>query len=155
MPQFSITRQVDLSATQAFAIAADVYAYKDFLPLLKCSTIRGPRTREGAVECFDADLQVGYDKLSLNETFTSHVIADHDKCTVTAISSDGPIKSLNAVWKISAVSERKTQVSFVVDYTLKNKLLQMMVGGLTSFAAEKIMVAFENRGRALYGAASS
>ena len=130
-------------------------AYKEFIPLLKRSNIRGARKRDGAVESFDADLQVGYEKLSVHETFTSHVTTDHDRCTVTAISTDGPIKNLKAVWKIESISENKSQVSFVVDYTLKNKLLQVIVGGMTDFAAQKIMTAFEARGRALYGAVSS
>ena len=65
------------------------------------------------------------------------------------------MKALKAVWNIAAVGENQSDVSITVDYTMKNVMLQMMAGGLTDFAAQKIMQAFEDRGRALYGNALS
>ncbi len=151
MPKFSTTRRVNLTVEQAFAIAADVGAYKDFLPLLKRSVIRGEKKRVGNIETFNADLQVAFEKLGLRETFTSHVTCDEEDNTVTATSSDGPMKSLKAVWKIMRGETDGTDVSITVEYTMKNMMLQMVAGGLTDFAAQKIMQAFEDRGRALYG----
>ena len=155
MPKFSTTRRVDLTVDQAFAIAADVASYKDFLPLLKRSTIRGERKRVGEIETFDADLQVAFEKLGMRETFTSQVTTDASHHTVTALSSDGPMKALKAVWQIGSVENGKTYVTITVEYIMKNMVLQMMAGGLTDFAAQKIMHAFEDRGRALYGKALS
>jgi coenzyme Q-binding protein COQ10 len=155
LPKFSITRRVNLSVDQAFAIAADVTSYKDFLPLLKRSVIRGEKKRIGNVETFDADLQVAFEKLGLRETFTSQVTSNAADYTVTATSSDGPMKSLKAVWKIVGVENSITDVSITVDYTMKSMMLQMVAGGLTDFAAQKIMQAFEERGKALYGRAVS
>ncbi len=155
MPKFSTTRRVNLTVEQAFAIAADVASYKDFLPLLKRSAIRGERKRIGDTEAFDADLQVAFEKLGLRETFTSHVVNNAEDHTVTATSSDGPMKALKAVWKIVGAADGNTDVSITVDYTMKNMMLQMVAGRLTDFAAQKIMQAFEDRGRALYGKALS
>jgi coenzyme Q-binding protein COQ10 len=151
MPHFSTTRTVNLTADQAYAIASDVNAYKDFLPLVKRSTIRGKRNVTGQTESFDADLMVGVEKLAMRETFTSHVIVDSGQRIVTATSSDGPMKSLKAVWKIASVSASKSEVSITVDYTFKSMMLQLMAGGMMDFAAQKIMQAFEERGRQLYG----
>jgi coenzyme Q-binding protein COQ10 len=150
LPKFSTTRRVNLSVDQAFAIAADVASYKDFLPLLKRSVIRGEKKRVGEIETFDADLQVAFEKLGLRETFTSQVTSNASDNTVTATSSDGPMKSLKAVWKIVGVENSTTDVSITVDYTMKSMMLQMVAGGLTDFAAQKIMQAFEERGRRLY-----
>ena len=155
MPKFATTRRVDLTVNQAFAIAADVASYKDFLPLLKRSTIRGERKRVGEIETFDADLLVAFEKLGLRETFTSQVTTDASQYSVTALSSDGPMKALKAVWNIRSVEDGKTDVTITVDYTMKNMMLQMMADGLTDFAAQKIMQAFEDRGRVLYGKALS
>lgn len=155
MPKFSTTRRVNLSVEQAFAIAADVASYKDFLPLLKRSAIRGEHKRVGDIEKFDADLQVAFEKLGLRETFTSQVTSNTADHTVTAISSDGPMKSLKAVWRITGVENGMTDVSFTVEYTMKSMMLQMVAGRLTDFAAQKIMQAFECRGKALYGNAMS
>jgi coenzyme Q-binding protein COQ10 len=151
LPKFSTTRRVNLTVEQAFEIAADVGSYKDFLPLLMRSVIRGEKKRVGDVETFDADLQVAFEKLNLRETFTSHVISNAEDHTVTATSSDGPMKALKAVWKIVGADNGNADVSITVDYTMKNMMLQMVAGGLTDFAAQKIMQAFEDRGRALYG----
>lgn len=155
MPKFSTTRRVSLTVEQAFAIAADVSSYKDFLPLLKRSIIRGKKKRVGEIETFVADLQVAFEKLGLRETFSSQVTSNTADHTVTATSSDGPMKSLKALWKIVGVENGKADVSITVEYTMKNMMLQMVAGGLTDFAAQKIMQAFEDRGKALYGNALS
>ena len=151
MAKFSIKRRVNLTVEQAFAIAADVASYKDFLPLLKRSAIRSERKRVGDIETFDADLQVAFEKLGLRETFTSQVTTNQADHTVTAMSSDGPMKSLKAVWQIFAVENGNADVSITVEYTMKSVMLQMVAGGLTDYAAQKIMQAFEDRGKALYG----
>lgn len=155
MPYFTTTRRVNLSALQAFAIAADVNAYKDFLPLLKRSVIRGERIKTGDIEVFDADMMIAIEKLNVRENFTSRVTTDLASLTVTATSSDGPVKALKAVWKIVAVGNSSSDVTITMDYTLKNKMLQMVAGGLMEFATQKIMQAFEDRGRELYGSLSS
>ena len=150
MPHFSTIRRVAITADQAFAIAADVGSYKDFLPLLERSTIRGERTKTSNGESFDADLAVGYTKLGVRESFKSHVVCDTRNRTVTATSSDGPMKSLKAIWKIVPQSDGKTEVSISVDYALKSSMLQLLARGLVDFAAQKVMQAFEERGRQLY-----
>ena len=150
MAHFSKSRRVNLSADQAFAIAADVGSYKEFLPLLKRSAIRGERHLNGAKESFDADMQVAFEKLGFRETFTSRVVTDSENLTVQATSCDGPLKSLNAVWSIKAAGEGAAEVTITVDYVLKNKMLQMVAGSMMGFVADKIMQAFEDRGRELY-----
>jgi coenzyme Q-binding protein COQ10 len=150
MPHFSTTRTVNVTADQAYAIAADVSAYKDFLPLVKRSTVRGEHIKTGDVEIFDADLMVGLENLGLRETFTSQVVTDSGQRIVTATSNDGPMKSLKAVWKITGAANNKSEVSITVDYVFKSMVLQLMAGGMMDFAAQKIMQAFEERGRKLY-----
>ena len=151
MPHFTTTARVNVSADQAFAIGADVASYKEFLPLLKRSVIRGERRQNGTEESFDADLQVALEKLGFRESFTSHVVTNSEKLTVVATSSDGPLKSLRAVWTITAVGSAQADVTIAIDYVLKNAMLQMMVGGMMGFATQKIMQAFEARGQVLYG----
>ena len=150
MPNFTTTRRVNLSAEQAFSIAADVASYKEFLPLLKRSVIRGERYANGAETIFDADLQVSLEKLGFRESFTSHVVTNSADYSVIATSSDGPLKSLHADWSIVSAGEGQADVTLTIDYTLKNMMLQMLVGSMMGYATEKIMHAFEERGRALY-----
>jgi coenzyme Q-binding protein COQ10 len=155
MPHFKTSRRVAITPEQAYEIAADVASYQEFLPLLKRSVVRGERKKSGDQETFDADLVIAVEKLGLRESFTSHVIADCLTKTVTAISSDGPVKSLKAVWKITATDDGKADVSITIDYIFKSVMLQLAASGLMEFAAQRIMQAFEERGKRLYGPLAS
>jgi coenzyme Q-binding protein COQ10 len=152
MPHFSTTRTVNLTADQAFIIAADVSSYKEFLPLLSRSSVRGARIQRGDDEMFSADLQIAYEKLGFREAFTSQVTCNAAMRSVIANSSDGPLKSLKAVWQILEIDTHKAEVSITIDYVLKNMMLQLVAGGMMDFAAQKVLAAFEQRGRALFGA---
>ena len=155
MPHLSTSRIVNLTAHQAFAIAADVSAYHEFLPLLKRSTVRGAVQHVGDELVFSADLQIAYPKLGFSESFTSDVTTNEKLRTVTALSNDGPLKSLKAVWTISELPNNQAEVSIAIDYALNNMMLQLLAGKLMDFATQKIMHAFEDRGRILYGSALS
>ncbi len=100
MATVSVKRVVSLTAEQAFAIASDVNEYKDFLPLVTRSTIRGKVEQKGPIKRFAADMMISVDKLGMRDNFTSDVVADADARTVVATSQDGPMKDLRATWTI-------------------------------------------------------
>jgi coenzyme Q-binding protein COQ10 len=153
--QIQLTRRVAITADQAFAIAADVSSYKEFLPLVVRSTVRGRKDVSASKSEFAGDLQIRVDRLNLTENFTSQVETDSEARQVTATSSDGPVKSLTCIWKIEADGASAAKVTIKVDYVLKSMLLQMAAGGLVDYAAQKILNAFEVRAKQLYGADSS
>lgn len=145
-----VEKNVSLSADQAFAIASDVGSYKDFVPMVNRSTIRGDVLRQGNISEFSADLSVAYDRMKINESFTSRVVADADTKTVTATSDHGPVKSLQAVWKIVSLSPTQSNISVEIDYQFKNMLLQVAAGGFMKIGAQRILDAFELRGQSIY-----
>lgn len=150
MARVSVQRVVPLTIDQAFEIAADVASYKDFIPLVIRSTIRGPVTEEGQVKRFAADLMVAVEKLHLHEGFTSQVITDAGQRTVVATSQDGPVKDLKAVWTMKPLNGGRAQVSIEIDYQFRNFLFQLAAGRLMDHAVAKVLQAFEDRGRQLY-----
>ena len=150
MPKVSVKKLVQLSAQDAFGIAADVASYKDFLPLVTRSTIRGTVTEQGDVKRFAADLMIAYEKLGLREGFTSQVEVNTATGTVIATSQDGPIKDLKAVWQITSIDGGRSTVAIDIDYAFKSTLLQLAAGGLMDRAVNRVMEAFETRGRQLY-----
>ncbi len=154
MAQFQLTRRVAITADQAFGIAADVGSYKEFLPLVVRSTVRGLKQLSQSETQFSGDLQIRIDKLNLTENFTSEVQTNSAFRTVTATSSDGPVKSMTAVWHIEPQGEA-ADVTVKVDYVLKSMLLQLAAGRLVDYAAEKILNAFEDRAAVLYGSRPS
>ena len=155
MAHFQLTRRVNITADQAYAIAADVGSYKEFLPLVVRSTVRGPKKISGSKTKFSGDLQIRVDKLNLTENFSSEVETDSEVRLVTATSSDGPVKSLTAVWEIAPQGRTAADVTIKVDYVLKSMLLQLAAGRLVDYAALKILNAFEARADQLYGSRTS
>jgi len=150
MPKVSLKKVVALTTHQAFAIAADVASYKEFLPLVTRSSIRGQVVEQGDEKRFAADLMVAIEKLGLREGFTSQVVTNAAASTVVAISQDGPIRNLKATWKISAIDSARSTVAIDIDYEFKSKLLQLAAGSLMDRAVARVLEAFEARGRALY-----
>ena len=150
MAEVSLKKAVALSAHEAFSIAADVASYKEFVPLVSRSTIRGAVTEKGDIKNFAADLMVAYDKLGMSESFTSQVEVNAVARTVVATSQDGPMKSLKAVWQITPIDGARSTVAIDIDYEFKSKLMQMAAGGMMNRAVAKVMDAFEERGRQLY-----
>ena len=155
MPNFSVTRSVPYSAEQVFAIARDVARYKDFLPLVRRSLVRNVKTDENGRETFEGELTVAYDKLRIEEVMTSRVSVDPKALTVTARSSEGPVKHLESEWRILATAENRCDITFTVDYQLRSRTLQFVFSGMFDLAVRKVMSAFEERARTLYGPAIS
>jgi coenzyme Q-binding protein COQ10 len=132
----------------AYAVASDVAAYKEFLPLLERSTIRGTPITSNNLTTFHAELAVGYAKLNLRETFLSKVTCDPSTKTVTATSNDAPFRDMKTVWSIKEMHGH-SDVTISIDYAMRSMLLQFALVGAMDMAVNKIMAAFEARAQAL------
>jgi len=155
MPQFSVTRSVPHGAEQVFAIVRDVARYREFLPLVKRSIVRHARQHEDGRETFEGELTLASDTLRIEEVMTSQVSVDPEALTVTARANQGPVKHLVSEWKIVPTGENRCDISFTVDYQLRSRSLQFIFSGMFDLAVRKVMTAFEERARALYGPAVS
>ncbi len=149
MPTFKTSRLVAVPSDAAYAVACDVASYKDFLPLLERSNVRGTVTEKNGVKSFSAELAVGYAKLNLRETFFSRVACDENLGTVTATSQDAPFKEMMAVWTIKSVGSQ-SEVSVSIDYVMRSMLLQFAITGAMDMAVNKIMSAFEARAKSIH-----
>ncbi len=150
LPKFSVTRRVEFSPEQIYAVVADVGSYKDFLPLIERSTVHGRMLPVDGVEKFNADLVIAYHPLRIQEEFASQVEADANKLLVTTVSSGTSVKKLHGMWQITGVSANSSEITFNVDYELKSMMLQMLLGNMFDAAVRKIMNAFEARAEKLY-----
>jgi coenzyme Q-binding protein COQ10 len=154
MPIFKTSRRVAVPAGIAYAVAADVAAYKEFLPLLERSLIRGNVTEKDGVKTFNAEVAVGYAKLNLRETFFSRVVCDSHKKTVTATSQEPPFKHMTAIWTIREVNGQ-SDVSILIDYAMRSLFLQFAISAAMDTAVNKIMTAFETRAKAVQSASKT
>lgn len=137
-----------MSPDIAFAVASDVASYKDFLPLLERSVIRGTPTETNNVKSFNAELAVGYAKLNLREAFISKVVCDGNTKTVTATSTDAPFKDMKTVWSIREANGQSA-VTISIDYSMRSMLIQFALSGAMDMAVNKVMTAFEARAKSV------
>jgi coenzyme Q-binding protein COQ10 len=151
MPQFKVTRRVSLKPEQIFAVIADVGSYREFVPLVERSTVRGREAdTDAGEERFKADLVVAYHPLRVEEHFLSDVETSRKGFTVKTASRGPAIKSLDACWTVADAGDGQSDVTFEVAYELKGFFLQKLFSGMFDYAVRKIMMAFEDRARSLY-----
>jgi coenzyme Q-binding protein COQ10 len=151
MTKYNVTRHVNYSADQIYAIAADVPSYHDFIPLVRLSTVRNWKRHDDGTETFDANLLITYRKLGIRESFTSKVVADPVNRVVRSTGSGGAVKALTSVWKITPSPGGGADIEYSVDFTMSSRPMQFLLSGMFDLAVRKVMAAFEERARMLYG----
>ncbi|SDG95328.1 type II toxin-antitoxin system RatA family toxin [Roseospirillum parvum] len=143
MPTHAEKRIVPYTQKQLFDLVADVERYPDFLPWCLGSRIK----RRLSDTVFEADLVVGFKMI--RERFTSRVeLIGTDKVNVTY--KEGPFRYLNNHW-VFIEQENGTCIDFYVDFEFRSKMLQKLMGTLFNEAVQRMVAAFEQRARQLYG----
>ena len=147
MPTHSETRHMPYTADEMYALVADISAYPDFLPWCSGCRIR-ERTSVDGREVVEADLIISF-KL-FRERFGSRVTLEPDERWIDVEYIDGPFKYLKSRWSF-APAETGSDVSFNVDFEFKSRTLQAIIGVVFNEAMRRVVRAFEDRARALYG----
>jgi len=127
-------------------MVADVKRYPEFLPWVSAM-----RVRQDSDTATLADMIVGFK--GLRETFTSKVEKTRpDHIHVEYI--DGPLKYLHNDWTFRS-EEGGCAVDFAVDFQFKNRMFEMLAGQVFGVALRRMIGAFEDRAKVLYGSSSS
>jgi len=142
MPKHSETRRLPYTPEQMFDLVADVGRYAEFLPWVSAMRVRKDTPTEAL-----ADMIVGFK--GLRETFSSKVakVRPH---SVHVDYLEGPLKYLNNDWRFYP-DGAGCRVEFVVDFQFKNRVFEMLAGQVFGAALRKMIGAFEERARVLYG----
>jgi coenzyme Q-binding protein COQ10 len=135
-----------------YALIADIEKYPEFLPWCSGCRIRGRRP-EGAAEIVDADLIISFKVF--RERFGSRVTLHPEERRIVVEYLDGPFKYLNNNWHFAPISESECEVDFFVDFEFKSRTLQAVIGVVFGEAMRRIVRAFEDRAKVLYGASGS
>ena len=131
------------TAEHLFDLVADVSKYPDFLPWCIAARVIND---DGKI--LMADLVVGY-KL-FREKFTSKVeMTRPSRIEVTYMN--GPMKYLHNHWGFTDNGDGTCTVDFHIDFEIRNKMFQKMMGGFFTEALERMVHAFEKRADELYG----
>jgi len=65
--------------------------------------------------------------------------------------TEGPFRYLNNHWVFEPLANGRTRIDFYVDFEFRSPILQRIIGALFNEAVRRMVSAFENRARKLYG----
>ncbi|MCV2447511.1 type II toxin-antitoxin system RatA family toxin [Paracoccus sp. DMF] len=150
MPQHSDSRILPYTADQMYALVADIERYPEFLPWNSAARIRARRPGEGGSEVIEADLVISFKVF--RERFGSRVTLWPAGRRIDTEYLDGPFKYLRSGWSFADLPEGGCKVEFFVDFEFRNAILGKVIGVVFGEAMSRIVRAFEDRARALYGA---
>lgn len=150
MTQHAETRRLPYSAAQMYDLVADVERYPEFLPWNSAARIRSRAPGEGGSEVIEADLVISFKVF--RERFGSRVTLWPEARRIDTEYLDGPFRHMRSAWAFRDLPEGGCEVDFNVDFEFRNPILQRVVGVVFGEAMGRIVRAFEDRARALYGA---
>ncbi len=143
MKHYKTKRNLSYSDSKIFDLICDIERYSDFQPWCKKASIYNKVDNE-----FYSDITVGFN--IINETFTSKVFIKRPKEVVSEATS-GPFKKMINKWNIKPITDNSCEVSLVIEYEFKSIFLKKLIGVFFDQATKKMISAFEQRAKYLYG----
>ena len=147
MPKASVKRSIECSKNQLIDLVLDIEKYPIFVPFCLDAKIYEKKDH-GDYVLIVADLTIG--KGPFKDTYKSDVKFNKKKDTIYVTNLDGPLKYLENKWQFKE-DNKITEVSFEVDFELKNRFLNILMTKSFQFGLEKIADAFQKRAEELFG----
>ena len=146
MPKASVKRSIKCKKEQLIDLVLDVEKYPEFVPF--CLEAKVYKKKEkGDLLLMVADLTIG--KGPFKDTYKSDVKYNKKEDFIYVTNLDGPLKHLENKWYFQEVN-KITEVSFEVDFELKNDFLNIIMTKSFQFGLDKIADAFEKRAEDLF-----
>jgi len=146
MPKASVKRSIECKKEQLIDLVLDIEKYPDFVPFCMDSKVH-ERKEQGDLLLIIADLTIG--KGPFKDTYKSDVKFNKKKDSIYVTNLDGPLKHLENKWQFKE-ENKMTEVSFEVDFELKNDFLNIVMTKSFQFGLDKIADAFEERAKDLF-----
>ena len=146
MPKASVKRSIECKKEQLIDLVLDIEKYPDFVPFCMDSTVH-EKKEQGDLLLIIADLTIG--KGPFQDTYKSDVKFNKKKDSIYVTNLDGPLKHLENKWQFKE-ENKITEVSFEVDFELKNDFLNIVMTKSFQFGLDKIADAFEERAKDLF-----
>ena len=141
MPKASVKRLIDNRKDKLIEFVLDIEKYPEFVPFCQGSKVY-EKKQEGDLTLIVADLTIG--KGPFVDTYKSDVKFNKKDDTIFVTNIDGPLNYLENNWKF--VEQGKlTEVTFDVDFEIKNKFLNIIMTKSFEFGLNKIADAFQKR----------
>ena len=146
MPKASVKRFIECKKEQLIDLVLDIEKYPDFVPFCMGAKVH-ERKEQGDLLLIIADLTIG--KGPFKDTYKSDVKFNKKKDSIYVTNLDGPLKHLENKWQFKE-ENKVTEVSFEVDFELKNDFLNIVMTKSFQFGLDKIADAFEERAKELF-----
>ena len=147
MPKASVKRSIECSKNQLIDLVLDIEKYPEFVPFCVDAQVHEKKNKDNLILII-ADLTIG--KGPFKDTYKSDVKYNIKKDFIHVTNLDGPLKHLENTWHFKE-KDNITEVSFDVDFELKNEFLNIIMAKSFQFALEKISEAFQKRAETLFG----
>ena len=146
MPQASVKRLIDCEKDKLVDLVLDIEKYPEFIPYCLNSKVYEKNTKDNEIHII-ADLTIG--KGMFKDTYKSNVEYNIEMDTINVTNINGPLKYLNNKW-IFKNKNNLTEVSFEVDFELKNRFLNILMTKSFKYGLAKIADAFQKRAEELF-----
>ena len=146
MPKASVKRLIECKKEQLIDLVLDIEKYPQFVPFCLDSKIY-ERKEKGELLLIIADLTIG--KGPFKDTYKSDVKFNKKEDSIHVTNLDGPLKHLENKWNFKE-ENNFTEVSFDVDFELKNDFLNIVMTKSFQFGLDKIADSFQKRAEELF-----
>ena len=146
MPKASVKRLIECKKEQLIDLVLDIENYPIFVPFCLDSKVY-ERKEKGDLLLIVADLTIG--KGPFKDTYKSDVKFNKKEDSIYVTNLDGPLKHLENKWYFKE-ENNFTEISFDVDFELKNDFLNIIMTKSFQFGLDKIADAFQKRAEELF-----
>ena len=146
MPKASVKRSIECRKEQLVDLVLDIEKYPTFVPFCLDAKIH-EKKKQGDLLLIVADLTIG--KGSFKDTYKSDVKFNKKEDSIHVTNLDGPLKYLENKWQFKE-DNKITEISFEVDFELKNRFLNIVMTKSFQFGLDKIADAFQKRAEELF-----
>ena len=146
MPQASVKRIINCNKKDLIELVLDIEKYPNFIPYCLGSKVYSKEDKSNEILII-ADLTIG--KGPFKDTYKSDIKFNKKEDSIYVTNLDGPLNHLENNWRFKE-KNNITEVSFEVDFELKNEFLNIVMTKSFQFALDKIADAFQKRAGDLF-----
>ena len=148
MPKASVKRLIECEKKDLIELVLDIEKYPEFVPFCFDAKIYENK-QDGDLQKIIADLTIG--KGPFKDTYKSDVAFNKKTDSINVKNIEGPLNHLTNNWTFSDKNDGITEVTFDIDFEIKNKFLNSLMVVSFQFGLEKIADAFQKRAEELFG----
>ena len=147
MPKASVKRLIECEKKDLIELVLDIEKYPEFVPFCFDAKIYENK-QDGDFQKIIADLTIG--KGLFKDTYKSDVAFNKKTDSIYVKNIEGPLNHLTNNWTFTDKNNGITEITFDIDFEIKNKFLNSLMVVSFQFGLEKIADAFQKRAEELF-----